>query len=149
MLKLIYSMAELDSEQLLRVYRKNNWNESELLSYLREIFFAQKGAFYAVWIENSVYKAAVRFGPYRDGLLLHSLETDPDERRRGYATKLVLQVLDFLRATDCKVVYSHISKRNKASLALHKKCGFKIISDSATYLDGSVTCNSYTTCCYI
>ena len=144
MLKLVYSMTELDTEQLLAVYREENWNEEDLLSYLRENFFRQPGAFYAIWEENSEYKAAVRFGAYKDGVLLHSLETAPKERRKGYACQLVAQTLDYLRATDCKVVYSHINKRNKASLMLHKKCGFEIISDSATYLDGTVTQYSYT-----
>ena len=139
MLKLIYSMAELDSVQLLAVYKEQNWNEDEFLSYLREDFFRQPGAFYAVWEENATYRAAVRFGPYKDGLLLHSLETAPDDRRRGYAYQLIIQALAYLRTSGCKVVYSHINKRNKPSLMLHKKCGFEIISDSATYLDGTVT----------
>ena len=139
MLKLVYSMAELDAEQLLAVYKDENWNEQEVLSYLRENFFRQPGSFYAIWEEDSVYKAAVRFGPYKDGLLLHSLETDPSCRRKGYAYQLVIHILDYLRTMDCKVVYSHVNKRNKASLVLHKKCGFDIISDTATYLDGTVT----------
>ena len=144
MLKLVYSMAELDTEQLLAVYREENWNEEDLLSYLRENFFHQPGAFYAVWEEDSVYKAAVRFGQFKDGLLLHSLETAPDHRRKGYAYALVSQVLQHLQENGHKVVYSHINKRNKASLELHKKCGFEIISDSATYLDGTVTQYSFT-----
>ena len=149
MLKLIYSMTELDTEQLLNVYQEQNWNEIEFLKYLREDFFRQKGAFYAVWIENRVYKAAVRFCPYKDGLLLHSLETTPDDRRKGYAYLLVLQVLEHLKTSGCKMVYSHIEKRNKVSLALHRKCGFEIISDSATYLDGTVTQYSNTLRIYL
>ena len=149
MLKLIYSMAELDSEQLLAVYKEQNWNEYEILSYLRENFFRQPGAFYAVWEENATYRAAVRFGPYKDGLLLHSLETAPKERKKGYAYQLVSQVLDYLRSMGHKVVYSHVNKRNKPSLMLHKKCGFEIISDSATYLDGTVTQYSNTLRIYL
>ena len=139
MLKLFFSMRELDTDQLMSVYREENWDEMKLLSYLEEVFFRQKGAFYAVWVEDSCYKSAVRFCPYKDGLLLHSLETAPVDRRRGYALALVQQLLDYLRTTECKAVYSHINKRNKASHKLHKKCGFEIISESATYLDGTVT----------
>lgn len=139
MLKLIYSMAELDTEQLLNVYQEQNWNEREILTYLREDFFRQEGSFYGVWVEESVYKAAVRFCRYKDGLLLHSLETVPDDRRKGYAYLLVTQSLKHLQATGCKAVYSHVEKRNKASLLLHKKCGFEVVSDSATYIDGTVT----------
>ena len=99
----------------------------------------ESDAFYAVWVEESVYKSAARFCPYKDGYLLHSLETAPNNRRKGYACLIVTQALEHLKASGCKMVYSHVEKRNKASLALHRKCGFEIISDSATYLDGTVT----------
>lgn len=139
MLKLIYSMAELDCEQLLKVYQEHNWDEIDFLSYLREDFFCQPNAIYAVWVEDSEYKAAVRLEHCRDGVLLHSLETAPNSRRKGYAYKLLSHFLDCLRATGYKRIYSHVEKSNKASFLLHKKCGFEIISDSATYLDGTVT----------
>ena len=144
MLKLIYSMAELDTEQLLYVYQEQNWDDEKFLSYLREDFFRQAGAFYAVWVVDTEYKAAVRFCPYKDGLLLHSLETAPAYRRKGYAFALLSRILRYLQTTDCKTIYSHVDKRNRASLALHKKCGFEIVSDSATYLDGTVTQYSHT-----
>ncbi len=144
MLKLIYSMAELDSEQLLEIYKEHNWDELDFLAYLREDFFRQPDAVYAVWIEGSAYKSAVRLERNRDGVLLHSLETAPNERRKGYAYNLLVHFLKHLRATNCGAVYSHIEKCNEASLALHKKCGFEIISDAATYLDGTVTQYSYT-----
>ena len=144
MLKLIYTMAELDPEQLLAIYKEHNWDELDFLSYLREDFFPQSDAVYAVWVEASEYKAAVRLERSQNGALLHSLETAPNERRKGYAYNLLMHFLDYLRATDYKYVYSHVEKRNKASLALHKKCGFEIISDSATYLDGTVTQRSDT-----
>ena len=144
MLKLIYTMAELDTDQLLGIYKEHNWDERDFLSYLREDFFCQKDAVYAVWVDNSEYKSAVRLERCRDGMLLHSLETAPKERKKGYAYSLLIHFLDCLRAADCKIIYSHIDKRNQASLALHKKCGFEIISDTATYLDGTVTQNSNT-----
>jgi len=146
MLKLIYSMADLDTEQLLNVYKEHAWDERDFLSYLREDFFRQKGAIYAIWTEGTVYKSAVRLEPYRDGLLLHSLETEPTGRRRGYAVALMDSLLTYLGTTDSKRIYSHVNKRNRASLALHKKCGFEIFSDSATYIDGTVTQYCYTLC---
>lgn len=142
-------MAELDTEQLLNVYQEQNWDEAKILAYLREDFFRQTGAFYAVWIEEFVYKAAARFCPYKDGFLLHSLETAPNDRRKGYAYLLMMQVLEHLRACGCEMVYSHVEKRNKSSLLLHNKCGFEIISDSATYLDGTVTQYSNTLRIYL
>jgi len=144
MLKLIYTMAELDTDQLLGIYKEHNWDEWDFLSYLREDFFRQKDAVYAVWVEDSEYKSAVRLERCRDGALLHSLETAPEERRKGYAYNLLIHFLDCLRAADCKSIYSHVEKHNQASLALHIKCGFEIIADTAVYLDGTVTQNSNT-----
>ena len=45
-----------------------------------------------------------------------------------------------------KNMYSHIDKKNIPSFELHKNCGFRLISDSARYIDGTVTQNSYTMC---
>ena len=72
MLKLMYSMAELNAEQLMAVYHETNLNnakiryrecpvemgvrreEEDFLSYLREDFFSIRGAFYAVWVVYGV-----------------------------------------------------------------------------------------------
>jgi L-amino acid N-acyltransferase YncA len=142
-------MSELDSEQLLAIYRDHSWDELDFLSYLREDFFRQPFAVYAVWVENEVYKSAVRLEQCGDGLLLHSLETAPGERKKGYAYNLLTHFLLFLQTTDHKVIYSHIDKRNYASLELHKKCGFTMYSDSAKYIDGTVTQKSCTMCYYL
>jgi len=82
--------------------------------------------------------------PYSDGFLLCALETAPDSREHGYATALVLEVLDYLSQQGSGTVYSHVSKRNQSSLAVHKKCGFEIIKDYAVYSDGSVLQNCFT-----
>ena len=144
MLKLIYSMADLDSEQLLFIYKEHALDEWDFLSYLREDFFCQPDAMYAVWVEDSRYRSAVRLEHYGEGFLLHSLETAPNDRRKGYAYNLLIHCLEYLQSIDCKIVYSHIEKSNRSSLALHKKCGFKLVSDSARYIDGTVTQNSCT-----
>lgn len=163
MLKLINSMSELDAEQLVSVYRQTILNqknkpaaddssivlraETDFLAYLREIFFQIKGAFYCVWIIDGCYVSAVRFEPYKDGLLLESLETKPSERRKGYAQTLILESLEMLKQADCGVVYSHIDKKNVPSIALHEKCGFAVISDTAKLINGTVS-NCYCTMAY-
>lgn len=161
MLKIIKTMGELNTEQLIGVYaesiRENAerfsmdqyQGENAFLDYLSEDFFRQKGAFYALWTEDGVYRSALRLEPYRDGLLLQALETAPNARRRGYAHALTTDVLQYLRDEGCNAVYSHVEKRNAPSLRVHFKCGFREISDHATYLDGTVTQNSCTLCCYL
>lgn len=164
MLKWISKLSELDIEQLMRVYSEGNLEngqelfpeedtpmqlrlaEEQFIAYLREDFFQVSGAVYALWAPGDRYVSALRLEPYRDGLLLEALETAPDERRKGYAFSLINAVLACLAATDCKRVYSHIHKRNIPSLQIHHKCGFQCVSDSAVYVDGTVTQNSYTLC---
>lgn len=147
MLKLINSMAELNVRQLLDIYSYEKMGETDFLSYLREDFFRQKGAFYAVWVVDGVYKSALRLEPYRDGMLLQALETAPGERRKGYAFNLMTDVIAYLKTKDCTTIYSHIHKKNIPSLQVHRKCGFREVSDTATLLDGTVTQNFCTMCC--
>ena len=149
MLKIIRSLSDLDTEQLLEVCKEDNLDAEDLLSYLYDDFFRQKDAFYAVWAPQGQYKAALRIEPYADGLLLEALSTAPNERRKGYGYMLVAEVLQFLSTLPYKVVYSHISKKNVPSLELHKKCGFQLFSDSAKYIDGTVTQKSCTMCYYL
>ena len=167
MLKIITSMSQLNTDQLMAVYVESNREnaeeffpnlnaevqiemaEREFLDYLREDFFCQKGAFYAVWIEDCAYKTALRLEPYNDGYLIEALETAPDERRKGYASQLITEALSFLRSKNIGKVYSHVCKRNLASLRLHIKCGFQRIAESATYIDGTVTQNSCTLSCIL
>lgn len=164
MLKIIEKMCDLDSTQLMAVYSESNlengrWRfpdlpedeqirkaESGFLTYLREDFFGQKNAIYAVWEVERQYRSALRIEPYRDGLLLEALETAPAERRKGYAESLVRAVLCYLQQTEFTAVYSHVSKRNVQSLSVHRKCGFRRVSDTAAYIDGTVTNNACTLC---
>lgn len=160
-------MSELNTDQLMSVYLESNCAdgkaffpdlngseqlkkaENTFLSYLREIFFHQPGAFYAIWIEAGDYRSALRLEPYKDGYLLTALETAPEFRRKGIAFRLTTEALTFLRSRGVKKVYSHVKKHNFASLGVHSKCGFQCISESATYIDGTVTQNSCTLCYYL
>lgn len=155
-------MQELNTEQLMAVYRESNREngkeffpnhtpdmqlilaEEGFLDYLRQDFFRQSGALYCLWSDEGRYQSALRLEPYADGLLLQALETAPNARRKGYARSLMEATLHYLRQTDAQAVYSHVSKRNLPSLNLHKVCGFTVHSDSATYLDGTVTQSSFT-----
>ena len=154
------SLSELSFSKLMEVYLEGNMEkareehrdlseyaglqlaEQDFYQYLRECFFTTPGTRYAVLEENGSYRSAVRWEPFMDGVLISALETAPSERRKGHAEKLLREVL--LRV-DAKI-YSHVSKKNTPSLAVHKKCGFRIIADRARYLDGSVNSRAYTLC---
>lgn len=156
MLCVYYRLQDLDFTQLMGIYSEGNKEnaaeryaeydlnvailnvEQDFYQYLKDVFFLEMGAFYAVWQENDVYFSALRMEPYRDGLLLEALETHPDRRKCGYAKKLISAVLEQLKNTDTPAVYAHIHKRNIASVRTHLSCGFSRISEQAVYIDGSV-----------
>ena len=161
MIVIAKSLKELDFGQLMAVYDEGNrengmeiWPdlpegqqllnaEQDFYQYLKECFFPTEGAFYALWVAGGVYISALRLEPYQDGLLLEALETAPQHRGKGYASKLICTVLE--QVGELKI-YSHVSKRNTASLRTHEKCGFHRILEHAVYADGSVLTTSCTLC---
>lgn len=149
MLLIAKRLAELDFPALMDIYIEGNREkadeygdggllqaEREFYDYLREDFFRQRDAFYAVWVEQGKYVSALRLEPYKDGWLLEALETAPADRKRGCAKALMGSVLEMMGQS---VVYSHVSKRNEASLRTHYACGFVKHLDHVVYLDGSVS----------
>jgi len=123
------------NEKLLRA-------EQAFYQYLNEDFFKTTGAVYAIWEENAVYLSALRLEPYQDGLLLEALETAPEFRKKGYAVALI----EAVKSEFPGKIYSHVGKRNIASLRTHEKCGFQRFLDHAVYIDGTVARNAYTLC---
>lgn len=156
MLKIIRFLKELDFSQLMRVYEEGNREngaefyphlpegqqliraEQDFYAFLQE-FFRGPEAFYAVWTVDGNYAAALRMEPYRDGLLLEALETAPGLRRKGYARALINETKACLRTQGHRKIYSHVNKKNEASLAVHAACGFQRTLEHAVYIDGSVT----------
>ena len=149
MLLIAKRLEELDFSALMDIHCEGNLEkaeeygdggllraEREFYDYLREDFFRQQGAFYAVWTEQGSYVSALRLEPYKDGWLLEALETAPDYRKKGYAKALMIAVLEYM---DQSIIYSNVSKRNEASLRTHYACGFQKHLDHVVYLAGSVT----------
>lgn len=152
MLRIAHSLGQLRFGELMEVYRQGNREraaldypgepedlglrlvEEDIYRYLRDCFFRIPGAAYAVWEERGRYVSVLRLEPYRDGWLLNALETAPEARRMGYASRLMATVLETVEVP----VYSHVAKDNLPSLALHRKMGFRRIRENAVYLDGSV-----------
>ena len=118
--------------------------EQDFYQYLSDVFFRQDRSFYAVWEEDGRYVSALRVEPYQTGMLICGLETLPEVRRQGYASKLLFAVLCHLTSIGTLQVYSHVCKKNLPSLGTHIKCGFEIKKDYAVYSDGSVLHTSHT-----
>ena len=155
------SLRDLSFGKLMEVYAEGNlengrdqWPdepegrqialaEQEFYQYLQQVFFRTKDAGYLILEGDSRYISALRLEPYQDGLLLEALETAPAFRRKGYGEALVRQTLETVGTMK---VYSHVGKRNTASLRTHEKCGFVKILDHAVYADGSVNNVGCTLC---
>lgn len=160
-LEIAYKIQDLDFSALMDVYIEENQkiaaqdypdgdaNEALLQTergfyqYLNECFFTVSGAICAVWKAGGKTVSALRLEPYQDGWLLEALETAPEERQKGYAAALVQALTAWCRECGRIPVYSHISKKNKASLRTHEKCSFIRILEHAVEVDGSV----YTSAC--
>ena len=110
--------------------------EEDFYNYLRQVFFKTEDAVYLIWEERGSYVSALRLEPYKDGWLLEALETAPDHRKLGHAKALMGAVLDMMGEA---IIYSHVSRRNEASLKTHFACGFAKYLDHVVYLDGSVS----------
>lgn len=154
MLRMAESMGQLDFSRLMAVYRASNLEkarrlfpgepedvglrmaETEFYEYLSRVFFQTPGAVYALWEAEGRPVSALRLEPYQDGWLLAGVETAPDCRRMGYAAALVEAACQSLVSGK---VYAHVSRRNRASLALHRRCGFRQVQDWACLLDGTTT----------
>ena len=148
------SLGQLNFSSLMEIYIEGNLEkveegltllqaEQDFYQYLREDFFRVPGAVYCVWEDAGEYVSALRLEPYRDGWLLEALETAPKRRRQGHGEKLIRAVL---KEPEFGKIYSHVNKRNGASLAIHEKCGFRRVSEQAVYIDGSVNSVACTMC---
>lgn len=151
MLRIVQTMAELPFGKLMGIYEQSNRDngkkwineneqrqiamaEQEVYAYLRQCFFTRPGSRYFIWEEQGSAVSAVRCESYADGLLLTALETAPEYRGKGFASKLLMAVLGNLGSGK---IYTHIRNDNHASLAVHKNCGFIKIKTGARMLDGS------------
>ena len=161
MLKVFSSLKNLNFRELMAVYEEQNrasgaqrygnmsinlqilFTEQDFYDFLTD-FFKKFYGIYAIWMTDNQYVSAIRFEPYKDGMLLEGLETKPTARGKGYATALMNESIKMLQKRGVAVLYSHVKKNNARSLSVHRTCGFEVIMDCAVYIDGTVTQNSFT-----
>ena len=149
MLKIIQSYMELDYGAIFAIYEESlqkEFTEERLLEDIKLSLHKHDGKL-LLWDHNGKYVAAVRCEPYLDGYLIYGLETTPDYRKSGFATKLFKATIQYFAPQE-KRLYSHIHKRNKPSLKLHEKLGVVEANDFAKLIDGTISQN-YKTVVYV
>ncbi len=87
----------------------------------------------AVWGTDSDIDAVAAFSATDDfGDLLRVIVT-PAARRRGIATALVAQGIDWIAAQGATRVFLEVSQRNQAAIKLYQKLGFEQFSERRDY----------------
>lgn len=112
--------------------------------YIRNDFLTSPGNSYFVLEEGGRWVSALRLYALEDCYYIEALETEPGSRRKGYGSKLMGLVIEHLSRFGSFVLRDCVSKKNQASLATHKSCGFVIDTDPGKdYLDGSTNDRDY------
>ncbi len=158
----ITKFEDLDTRALMDLYRESNEENAEyfhpdmdktealalqeagFLEFLRRDFFNGVNRYY-VLEEGSVWVSALRLTPVREGFYyLEALETHPDYRKRGYGARVLSETLRSLEKSGPFEVHDRVNKKNTASLATHRKCGFVVDSEvGMDYLTGERNDRSY------
>ena len=149
MLKRITEYQKVDTRKLMDVYSESNYENTEyffpdetdkeaavkrveagFLDFLKNDFFNKAEAVYWVLEIDGVYVSALRTCRIQKGLYyLEALETRPDSRKKGYGAKLLSSVTESLKENGQFRLCCCVSKKNSASLKIHEKCGFRVVSD--------------------
>jgi len=124
-------------------YARRILAEEQYFDDLRDFFRIPNGKLF-VWKVDGKCVSALRSEPFLNGELITHLETAPDMRGKGYAGELLMSVIRFLQKTGVREIYSHVSKQNVPSVAVHRANGFYVKTEYAKLLDGTVSRNYYT-----
>lgn len=150
MLHIITSYAELNGPRLMAVYAESNSENTEyffpeiedkalavkkveegFLNFLRDEFFIGPGPAYYILEEAGEWVSALRMNELEPGFYyLEALETRPRFRRRGYAVRLLNEVIHHLKAEGPFCICDCVDKENEPSVRTHLDCGFRIASDT-------------------
>jgi N-acetylglutamate synthase len=60
-----------------------------------------------------------------DWVGLHTVEVDPDHRRRGLATRVIVELLDWAASRGATTAWLHVETHNAAALGLYEGLGFR------------------------
>ena len=164
MLLRITNYCYLDARKLMDIYAESNLEntdyfypdetdkdaavkkvEAGFMDFLQNDFFKQEDATYWILEDEGNWLCAARTCKIKSGLYyLEALETRPDLRGKGYASRLLSSLLDVLKEEGSFCLCDCVSKKNIASLKTHEKCGFQIVTDEGyDYLQGEADDHDY------
>ena len=118
--------------------------EQNFLDFIKTDFLCGRNR-YMVLECDGLWVSALRLYWVKDRFYyIEALETHPNYRKKGYASRLLSDVLDMLKKQGSFTVCDCVHKTNAASVATHLKCGFVISSDVGyDYLQDSTDGRNY------
>lgn len=139
---------EVDDKKLMKIYAEGNLEnadyfypqitdkaeaiskvEQDFCNYIKTEFLNGTNVYY-VWDNDGIWVSALRLYRISDGFYyLEALETAPEFRKLGYATRLLNEVISLLKAKEYFKICDCVGKKNTASLKTHIKCGFKVVDE--------------------
>ena len=139
------SMNENERYRLVHeIYGESNlenvkWDNPEVEDFSKLLFEYEKGYMdfvqsflvneknrYYIFEINGQWVSALRMTKVEDFYYLEALETAKQYRKKGYGTEFLQELIRMLKKRGKVIIRSNVSKKNTASLALHRKCGFAI-----------------------
>ena len=149
-IEIVDSFDRIDGRKLMDLYAESNTEnaeffypglqdkrealektEADYLDYLKNDFFSVAGNLYVIYEADGIWLSSLRLYRIKDGFYyLEALETHPDHRRKGYGACLLDGLLNVLKAQGPFQICDCVGKQNRASLSVHEKCGFRIVSDA-------------------
>ncbi|MEB6342300.1 GNAT family N-acetyltransferase [Mammaliicoccus sciuri] len=130
---------EEDLKDILYIYNDAIKNTTAVYTY-DETTLEERHKWFNTKVENNqpviVYEVDgqvagfATYGSFRDWpayqyTIEHSIYVNPDFRRQGIASKLLLEIIDLAKKNGYKTIVAGIDGDNQGSIDLHKKLGFK------------------------
>lgn len=113
-------------------------------SFLKEKFFPKENNRYYVLDVEGEWVSALRLTQLDGFYYLEALETPPKQRKMGYGARVLKETIELLAQRGPVVIRDSVKKDNLASLATHRKCGFRIEQEEAVnQLSGEVKADCY------
>lgn len=112
--------------------------------FLKKKFLPQERNTYYVLDVEGEWVSALRLTKMDDFYYLEALETSPKQRKMGYGARLLSETIQLLKRRGPLTIRDNVKKDNLASLATHRRCGFRIEQEEAiNCLSGETKADCY------
>ena len=129
-----------ESEDLTEAIKEE---EAYFMTFLEKFFNKEENKYYILEVEEG-WVSALRLTKLDGFFYMESLETAPQYRGKGYATRLIREVILLLEQRGSVVIRSSVGKKNIPSRETHRKCKFEIENENAVnYLSGETNEHCY------